>query len=597
MKLNPSLSVSGILVAGALLAWAILNPQALPFRNLLPHGSAPPSHTNEENPDGGNKAELPRGPHNGMLFEQKGLQLEVVLYEHGVPPEFRVYPTTTEGQAIPLNEITVRIDLERLERVDTIHFQPAGEYLLGGMEVKEPHSFVMKLHAEWEGQSFDWTHEQIEFRATISKEQAESAHIQVAQAGPRALQDIVSLDGEIGLNEKRTAHIVPRVDSLVVAVYKDMGDDVKVGDLLAVLESRELADAKNQYLTAVKQAEPVRLDYERQKLVFDNTLNMLKLLKQNLSLEELYSRINNLFLGESRAQIVPAYAKLVRTRAVYEREKTLYEKKISSRAEYLIALEEFQTAEAQFQALQEQVHYQGKLSLLEKKQALEVAELNIKTQAQKLRALGLTDRDIAQITSATKQPFTHYELRSDIDGTVIEKHIVVGEAVKKDTSVFVVADLSKVWVNIAIPSRDMDLVQLGQKIRVRAEDRNLQGVGELFFLGSVLDEKTRTVTGRIVIPNPGRRWRPGMYVKVDLIRDTKDVPVAVPVKAVQKFRDWTVVFLQAGDQYEPRPVTLGHSDGEWVEILDGLRAGDTYVRENSFIIKAELEKSAATHSH
>ena len=266
-------------------------------------------------------------------------------------------------------------------------------------------------------------------------------------------------------------------------------------------------------------------------------------------------------------------------------------------AEYLIALEEYQTAEAQYQALREQVHYQGKLRLLEKKQALEMAELDIKTQAEKLHALGLTDRDIEHIASATKKPFTHYELRSEIDGIVIEKHIVVGESIKKDASVFVVADLSEVWVNIAIPSRNMDLVQLGQEIRVRAENRDLEAVGTLFFLGSVLDEKTRTVTGRIVIPNPELKWRPGMYVKVDLIRDTKEVDVAVPVRAVQKFRDWDVVFLKVNNQYEPRPVTLGHSDGRWVEIVDGLRPGDTYVKENSYIIKAELQKSAATHSH
>ncbi|MCF8719293.1 efflux RND transporter periplasmic adaptor subunit [Nitrospina gracilis] len=595
MKRKQFLQVMGILVVGALLTVLILKPGSIPF--LPPASQDSGGHSPEGEGQTDHGPEMPRGPHNGMLFTQDDLQLEVVLYERGVPPEFRVYPTAKGDTAIPLNDITLQIDLERMERVDTVQFKPSGPHLLGDREVVEPHSFIMKITAEWNGNKYQWRHEQIEFRATISKAQAENAGIQTAVVGPRAIGDVVTLDGEIGLDEKRVAHIVPRVESLVVAVHKDMGDKVQVGDLLAVLQSRELADAKNEYLTAVKRAEPVRLDHERQKQIFDNTIIMLDLLTRDLSLDELYSKIDNLFLGNSRAEIVPAYARVMRTQAVYEREKTLYEKKISSRAEYLLALEEFQSAKAQYEALREKVHYQGKLSLLEKKQALEMAELNIKTQAQKLKTLGLTDRDIQRLTSKNPPPFTHYELRSEIDGRVIEKHIAVGEAIRKDFSVFVVAELSEVWVNIAIPSRDMNLVEIGQKIQVRAENVDMKAVGQLFFLGSVLDEKTRTVTGRLVIANKDLKWKPGMYVKVDLIRDTRSVPLAVPRDAVQTFRGWTVVFIKVGDQYEPRPVTLGHSDGKWVEIVDGLRPGDAYVKENSFIIKAELQKSAATHSH
>ena len=584
-----------ILFSGAAFAWAILNPKAVPFLDRTPNTQNAETH-NEENPVD-HTPEMPRGSHGGRVYSQDDLNLEVVLYEQGVPPEFRVYPTRADGQPIPLKEVTLQIDLERIERVDSISFQPAGAYLWGKQVVSEPHSFVIKIKAQWNGKTYRWTRDQIEFRAEISREQAENAGIRVAQAESGGIQDIATLDGEIGLHEERVAHVVPRVESLVVKVYKDMGDSVKEGDLLAVLQSRELADAKNAYLAAAKQAEPARLDHQRQKQIYDNTLIMLDLLKQNLSIDDLYSKINDLYLGHSRAQIVPAYAKRMRTQAVYERERSLYQKKISSRAEYMIALEEFQTAEAQYHALREQVDYQGKLGLLEKKQALEMAELNIKTQAQKLRALGLSSRDIKHMASASKVPFTHYELRSEIGGTVIEKHISPGEAIQKNTSVFVVADLSDVWVNIAIPARDLNRVQLGQQIRIREESLGFEAMGKLFFLGAVLDDKTRTVTGRIIIPNPKRKWRPGMYVKVDLIRNTKNVSVAVPVASVQKFRDWDVVFLRVDNQYEPRPVTLGRSDGQWVEIVGGLRPGDTYVKENSFIIKAELQKSAATHSH
>ncbi len=88
-----------------------------------------------------------------------------------------------------------------------------------------------------------------------------------------------------------------------------------------------------------------------------------------------------------------------------------------------------------------------------------------------------------------------------------------------------------------------------------------------------------------------------MYVTVDLIREARSVPVGVPVKAIQTLRDWSVVFVNKGTFYEARPLELGQSDGENVEVLKGLNPGDRFVVSNSFAIKAEIEKSSATHDH
>ncbi|MDH5763741.1 MAG: efflux RND transporter periplasmic adaptor subunit [Nitrospinota bacterium] len=595
-----SLSIIIILAVGVALAVMILQikpPMVHEHEEPTGHSVAEEQGHSEEGETEAQERAEERGPHGGRLFAEGNLKLEVTIFERNVPPQFRVYATDTQGKTIPLDQIQLTIDLNRLERTDHIQFNPSGEYLLGDQVVVEPHSFDIQIKATWQGKSHQWQYSQIEARSEISEEAARNAGIATTQAGPGEIHQVVQLNGEIGLHEKRVAHVVPRLDAMVTRVKKDLGDPVKKGDILAILDSRELADAKSEYLTTVKQAEPAQVELERQELINKNTQIMLDLLREGLDLDTLYKKINQLVLGESRAQIVPAYATLIRSKAVYEREQSLFKKKISSRSEYLLAMEEYQSAEARYLALREKISYDNQLALLEKQKALEKANLEIKTLGQKLQALGLTSREINNLSHEQKARFTRFELRAAIDGEVIQKHIAVGESVKKDFDVFVLADLTEVWVNIAVPAKYLNVVRLGQQVTVREDKLGLEARGKLTYLGALIDEKTRTVTGRVVISNKKRLWRPGMYVTVDLVQASRKVPLAVPVNAIQTIRDWSVVFIKVGNQYEARPLELGENDGTLVEVLNGIQPGDEYVHQNSFAVKAEIGKSAATHDH
>jgi membrane fusion protein, heavy metal efflux system len=594
------LSIAIILAVGVVLAVMILQmePPAVHKHDEPPgHSEAEEQGHSEIGETEAEERAEDHGPHGGRIFSKDDLKLEVTIYERNVPPQFRVYATDAEGNNIPLKQIKLNIDLQRLERVDKIGFHPSGEYLLGDQVVVEPHSFDVKIMAGYQGKQYQWKYSQIEARAQISEEAANNAGIATTRAGSAEIHQVVQLSGEIGLHEQHVAHVVPRLDAMVTRVHKDLGDPVKKGDILAILDSRELADVKSEYLTTVKQTEPVRVALERQKLINNNTQTMLDLLQKELDLDTLYEKINQLVLGESRAQIVPAYGRLIRSKAVYEREQSLYQKKISSKSEYLLAMEEYKSAEAKYIALREKIAYDNKLALLEKRQRLETAELNIKTMAQKLKALGLTSWEIKHLSDDQKHRFTRFELRSEINGEVIQKHIAVGESVKKDFDVFVLADLSEVWVNIAVPAKHLNAVRLGQQVTVRAEKLGQEVKGKLSYLGALIDEKTRTITGRVVIPNKQRLWRPGMYVTVDLVQASREVPLAVPIDAIQTIRDWSVVFIKVGNHYEARPLELGERDGSKVEVLSGLEPGDEYVHKNSFAVKAEIGKSAATHDH
>ena len=201
------------------------------------------------------------------------------------------------------------------------------------------------------------------------------------------------------------------------------------------------------------------------------------------------------------------------------------------------------------------------------------------------------------VSSGGSDGLTRYEIRAPIDGVVTEKHLSVGEAVKEDASIFTIADLSTVWAEMTIYPKDLAVVKLGQKVTVRASALNAEAEGRVAYVGSLIGEQTRSAKARVTLENPERRWRPGLFVSVDLVQDETEVPVAVSVDAIQTYRDWKVVFGRFGSFFEARPVELGRSDGKMVEVLKGLAPGTRYAATNSFVLKADLGKAGASHDH
>ncbi|MFZ5532210.1 MAG: efflux RND transporter periplasmic adaptor subunit [Pseudomonadota bacterium] len=274
---------------------------------------------------------------------------------------------------------------------------------------------------------------------------------------------------------------------------------------------------------------------------------------------QVLAAISSQGLADQRAELLAAQKRLALARTTFEREKKLWEDKISAEQDYLQARTALQEAQ--------------------------IAEQNAR---QKLASLG---------SQKVSGDFTRYELRSPIDGVVVEKHIALGEAVKDDATVFVIADLSTVWAEMTVYAKDLNAVKVGQKATVKAAAFDSTSSGTVFYVGSLVGEQTRTAKARIVLPNPEGVWRPGLPVNVELVAGEVEVPVAVSQEAIQTVRDWTVVFGRYGDQFEARPVELGRSDGKFVEVVGGLNAGEQYAAKNSFLIKAELGKAGASHDH
>jgi cobalt-zinc-cadmium efflux system membrane fusion protein len=199
----------------------------------------------------------------------------------------------------------------------------------------------------------------------------------------------------------------------------------------------------------------------------------------------------------------------------------------------------------------------------------------------------------------SSESLASYALKSLIDGTVIAKHITRGEAVSSESEAFVVADLSSVWVDLSVYQKDLDRVRVGQPVAIARGHAAPGAEGVISYVAPVVDEQTRTATARVVLSNSEGAWRPGLFVTGAVTVDSADVPVSVPRNAVQTLDGKTIVFALGSDGLEPRPVRLGRSDGQRVEILDGLSPGDRIVSRGGFTLKSELEKAGfeAGHGH
>lgn len=190
-----------------------------------------------------------------------------------------------------------------------------------------------------------------------------------------------------------------------------------------------------------------------------------------------------------------------------------------------------------------------------------------------------------------------YEVRARTAGTVIARDVSPGEFASSERELFAIADLTSVWADLDVYRRDFGRLRVGQPVRIDAGDGAPAALAALDYLSPIGSVNTQTLLARSVLPNPDGSWRPGLFVGAEVEVGVSEVAVAVPLEAVQRLRDWDVVFLADGNVFEAQPVELGRRDAQRVEVVSGLASGQRYVSAGSFVLKAEVGKSGASHDH
>ena len=464
----------------------------------------------------------------------------------------------------------------------------------------------------------------------LTAEQRRRIGLGLETAGPGRIERELSFPGEVVLNPDRIAHVVPRAAGIAREVTKSLGDEVEEGEILAWIESAELAESKLQFFDKEAEVGASSIELPRAREIFENVGRLLTLLDGDPSEAEL-DGLDGLEMGDYRGKLLTAHAAFVAAARAFERERTLSEKAVSSGQDLVSAQAEFQRARAEFEASMDTARYEVLVAFTEAARKRQTVEFEAVAAEQALRLKGVEEQTIADLralvpVTAGLQPclctepgcaktdfpsvrtklgadrrFGWYPLRAPLAGVLIEKHLTLGEKVGDDESVFTLADTRTVWVDFGVFQKDLALVEAGLTVEVVVTGRESSHPGEIARLSPVVDPGTRTTNARVVLANEENALRPGLFVTVRVALPTVEAAVVVPRSAVQILDEKEVVFVASGDGFEARPVTLGRGDRKIVEITHGLDAGQRFVLSGAFELKARIATSGlgahAGHGH
>lgn len=339
----------------------------------------------------------------------------------------------------------------------------------------------------------------------LSAEQIDAAKIGLAKAGPGVLKRQITVPAALKPDPDHLARVAAKVSGVVAEMRKKLGDETAKNETVAVIDSREVADAKSEYLAALA----------------------------NFDLQS----------------------------ALFQREKGLFEKKI--------------TAEQLF---------------LKAKAAFTEARLRLDLARGKLAALDLSEAEIAALAAQPIARLREKELRAQIKGRVIERLANIGQPVTPETEIYVLADLSEIEADLAVPVASLANLRVGQPVVLKGPDgRSFEGAVRV--VSAVVTPETRT--GHVIagFRNPDLALHPGVLLNAEIALDQSPAKVLVPRAAVQLVHNEPTVFVRVKEGFQKRVIELGEGDESSVEVVKGLSPGETIATDNSFVLKAEAGKS------
>jgi multidrug efflux pump subunit AcrA (membrane-fusion protein) len=247
--------------------------------------------------------------------------------------------------------------------------------------------------------------------------------------------------------------------------------------------------------------------------------------------------------------------------------------------------------------------YEIQAASLEEKQRSEQDLLQVQKDLTDAQATLVAEREhlaeILQVSPESLQPGTLYQrelvpVRSPADGVLIARNITVGQVVVTGDELFVVTNLSTIWVNAAVNEKDVSLMRIGRGATVAQQSSSaFQLSGVVTMIGDVVDPQTRTLPVRILVSNHQSTLRPGMFVTASISEPDTNNSVFVPQDALQDINGFKVVFTTSdGVTFHATAVRTGAQSGNLIEIVDGLKPTDRVVVNGAFMVKGEMLKGS-----
>lgn len=208
--------------------------------------------------------------------------------------------------------------------------------------------------------------------------------------------------------------------------------------------------------------------------------------------------------------------------------------------------------------------------------------------------MGLSRKEIDALPEADAALLRLYELKSPMKGVVIEKAVTKGELIDTSHEIYVIADPTSLWVESYLFPGDFALLEKGLEMVV-IHPNGSRVAAHVISISPSVDPSTGALRLIAALENKEGQWRQGIFVQVELKGEAKKVTLAVPKEAIQQIEGEPTLFVRTEEGFEVRPVKTGLCDANCVEILFGLKLGESYAAKNSFILKADHGKHEAEH--
>lgn len=269
-------------------------------------------------------------------------------------------------------------------------------------------------------------------------------------------------------------------------------------------------------------------------------------------------------VGQAKADYLAALTTAALARTTATRERQLFERRVSAEREWREADAAATRAEAAMDAAENRLH-----------------------------SLGVEDSELDALRTERHYTAT-MPLRSPLAGVVAERDAAAGQMVEPAHALVTVMDLREVWTLVDVYEQNLAQIRVGQSVDVTSKAYpNDTFAGKVASVGAVIESQSRSAKVRVVLPNPRERLKPGMFATVrfqGMIR-TATPQVYVPSSAVQRDGKRTIVFVPEREGvFRARVIRVGQETTDWVEVIDGLSAGDRIVTVGAFLLKSELRK-------
>jgi len=437
---------------------------------------------------------------------------------------------------------------------------------------------------------------------TLAEGKWKSAGIQTEPATVALLPSEVGEPGKIEANPDRQVAIRPRSAGIVREVRVSLGQKVKQGDVLAVLDSPDLGTARLNLRGRQIELATARIELDWKRQVASNVNKLIPELRQGVAASTLQKQYADRPLGSNRALLIQAYTEY--EIASHEDEKTgqLHRERIVGEHPAFLAQHTREGAQAKFEAVLEQVRFDCKHEQTLAEQKVRLAEAAVIDAAQRLRILGVPE-EINRVldkagnvdASASKhEDVTGYQVLAPFDGTIISKSVVPSQKAEINDVLFSLADLATVWVMANVPESDFGILPAlkAGTLRISATaypERTFEA--KLLSIGASVDPATRTVPIMAEAKNPDDVLKLGMFIRITLDCPSTQETLTIPSSALVEIDGKSGVFAPSatGDRtFKFHPVKTGREAGDRRVIASGLAPGDRVVAQGAFFLKSEL---------